>query len=262
MMVCEDESDFLVAAGLVDRVVAEVGPSWLREQLEDNPEVLRLWQGDGTSSFFDIHCLAKTCKERGVRLPKGHFDKQSGGGGAQSARNAFALARHLEKRGADIAAVLFIWDMDQNAKERRPALERARKEAQEDDRYRSRFKVVLGCPNAMMEAWVLAGFDACDDNEHQQLNDERATLGFSPVTHSHQLDATSGKKGAAARQEEPLAKKSAKRVLAVLTGNDPDRILECWKETPLETLHDRGEHNGLRDYLEEIRKILVPLFQR
>lgn len=25
---------------------------------------------------------------------------------------------------------------------------------------------------------------------------------------------------------------------------------------------ERGEHNGLRDYLEEIRKILVPLFQR
>lgn len=261
-MVCEDESDFLVAAGLVDRVITETSPSWLRELFEGSPEAVRSWQSDGMASFFDIHRLAKICRERGVRLPKGHFDGKSGGNGAQSARNAFALARHLEKQGVDIGAVLFIWDMDQDADQRWSALQQARKEAEEDSRYRSRFKVVLGCPNAMMEAWVIAGFDARDKEEQERLRAERTKVGFSPVEQSHQLDATSNRWGASAKRDEPLSPKSAKRVLAALTGGEDDRLEKCWKETPLDVLRERGEHNGLRAYLTEVAEILAPLFAR
>ena len=55
------------------------------------------------------------------------------------------------------------------------------------------------------------------------------------------------------------AKRSPKRVLAALTGGDHDRERRCWRETPLGTLRDRGKHNGLADYLEEVERRLVPL---
>jgi hypothetical protein len=51
----------------------------------------------------------------------------------------------------------------------------------------------------------------------------------------------------------------AKRVLAVLTGDDRDREARCWLETPLETLKERGQSSGLATYLAEIEKRIVPL---
>jgi predicted ATPase len=57
-----------------------------------------------------------------------------------------------------------------------------------------------------------------------------------------------------------LAEQSAKRVLDALTGDDPDRVTRCWKDTPLETLRERGEHNGLKEYLEEVGELLGPRF--
>lgn len=263
MMVVEDESDFRVAAGLMDRAVAEeTGAHWLREALLDTPQAARTWEGDGDRPFFDIHGLVDACNSRGVKLPQGHFNGRPGRSGAQSARNAFALARHLEKQGASIDAVLIVWDMDKHLATRKAALEQARSEAEADPRFKTRFKIVLGRPKAMMEAWILAGFDARDDEEHERLRQERERLGFSPVTRSHDLDATSNKEGASGQREEALAKKSAKRVLEALTSNAPDRIVKCWQETPLDTLRERGERNGLRDYLKEVREILLPLFDR
>jgi hypothetical protein len=262
LMVCEDAFDFRIASGLADRAVGEVNPSRLREALEDTPEAIRAWHGDGTNDFFNIHHIADYCDALDVKLSYGHFGEEPGGEGAQSARNAFALVRHLVRKGASIDAVLLLWDMDQNVKERRPALQQARAAEQSLRHVDGTFKIVLGCPNAMMEAWVIAGFDAGNDDERGRLQEERKKIGFSPITRSHDLDATSNKEGASAKREEPLAKKSAKRVMDALTDNDPDRVMKCWKETPLETLRERGEHNGLRDYLQEVKEILVPLFER
>jgi hypothetical protein len=260
LMVCEDDSDFRIASGLVDRVIAEVGPSWLRAALEDTPGAMRSWRGDGAKDFFDIHHIAETCDALEVKLSYGHFNGKAGGAGAHGARNAFALVRHLVTTGTPIDAILFIWDMDQQGKERRAALRQARAEAKSLRYIGDTFEIVLGCPDAMMEAWVLAGFDARNDDERTRLSQERQNLGFSPVTLSQELDATSNKRGASAKRDEPLAKKSAKRVLDALTGDDPDRVMGCWKDTPLETLRERGEHNGLKEYLEEVGEILGPRF--
>lgn len=261
MMVCEDESDFRIASGLMERVAVEnVVADWLRSTIADSPDAVRVWQRDESMEFFDIHRIADYCDRNDVRLPHGHFNGEAGRAGAHCARNTFALARRLVEDGTDIDVVLLVWDMDQDADQRKAGLEQAREEA--SARFSTTFKIVLGCPNAMMEAWVLAGFDACDDEERARLNHERTKIGFSPTTHSQNLVATSSKREISDKREDPLAKKSAKRVLAALTGGDADRILKCWKETPLETLRDRGEHNGLREYLKEVAEILVPLFAR
>ena len=83
------------------------------------------------------------------------------------------------------------------------------------------------------------------------MTDLRQELGFAPNVHAHQLDA-----------KDEQAKRSAKRVLRVLTGNDRDREERCWKVTPLETLRARGEATGLRDYLAEVEQHLLPLVPR
>jgi hypothetical protein len=51
-----------------------------------------------------------------------------------------------------------------------------------------------------------------------------------------------------------------KRVLQLLVGDDYDREEACWTECPLEILTERGQSNGLAEYLEEVRTRLVPLF--
>jgi hypothetical protein len=78
-----------------------------------------------------------------------------------------------------------------------------------------------------------------------------ARLGFSPVEESHQLDA-----------QDETAKRSAKRVLGLLTRGDADREARCWQEPPLETLVARGKDNGLAYFLEAVDRCLVPLAVR
>jgi hypothetical protein len=40
---------------------------------------------------------------------------------------------------------------------------------------------------------------------------------------------------------------------------DWERQRKCSQATPLRVLADRGRHNGLSDYLDEVRTLLIPL---
>jgi hypothetical protein len=51
-------------------------------------------------------------------------------------------------------------------------------------------------------------------------------------------------------------------VLRVLVGDNPEREERCWKQTPLDTLHERGTQTGLDEYLHEVRQHLVPLLRK
>jgi hypothetical protein len=113
------------------------------------------------------------------------------------------------------------------------------------------FRIVLGCAHPMREAWVLCGFEPDGDEERSRLQVLRQELGFSPSEHSHRLDA-----------KDEHAKRSAKRVLRILTGGDHAREQRCWQVTSLETLHDRGEQTGLRAYLIELEDHVVSLVVR
>ena len=95
----------------------------------------------------------------------------------------------------------------------------------------------------------VAGFDPAEEDEATRHTAERQDLGFDPRTRSEELTAC----------KDDKAKRSPKRVVAVLCGNRFEREQRCWRETPLVILRERGVNNGLTAYLDEIRERLAPL---
>jgi hypothetical protein len=244
---CEAAADFQIASTLVDRVLRTAAPSWVVDVLDTAPESILSWHGDGQGrAYFDVHSLTKYVDELRIRVPHGHFDGRPGAADAMMARTALAIARHLVKHGHAIDAALLVRDMDDQP-ERATGLEQARAEA----RTWSAFQIVLGCADPMREAWVLCGFEPESDEERSRLDDLRQDLGFHPHEHAHQLTA-----------KDEQARRSAKRVLRVLTADDRDREARCWTHAPLDVLRARGEPTGLRAYLLEIEQLLVPLVTR
>jgi hypothetical protein len=248
LVCCESPADFKTVAGLVDRVIREKGPDWLRDLLEapvGGPEDALDWGGDPEGrSFFDIHKLSHYARQLGIRVPQGHFNGDPGAAGALMARTFFHVVRKFLQRGEKIDAVLFIWDMDDRGNDRRKGLHQARDEA----RKFMPFGIVLGCPDPMKEAWVLAGFEPANDAERSELAQLRQELGFNPCEEAHRLDA---------KQEQ--AKRNPKRVLHALTGGDSERESLCWTSAPLGHLMARGKFNGLAEFLGEVEQTVLPL---
>ncbi|HSO00049.1 MAG TPA: hypothetical protein VLS89_17265 [Candidatus Nanopelagicales bacterium] len=248
LVFCEAGADFRTTSALVDRVLHDEGPAWVADVLPAHPEAIREWVSDGQGNqFFDIHYLDKYRRQfKDVRFAYGHFDGKPGAAGAQMARNAFFIARAVAKQDAStgLAAVLLVWDMDDQGEERRLGLAQARDEASR----REKFQIVLGCPDRMREAWVLVGFEPESDEERARLEELRRELGFSPCDEAHRLDA-----------KDEHAKRSPKRVLAKLMAGDAEREARCSTGAPLAQLRERGEQSGLRAFLDEIRNLVVPL---
>lgn len=244
---CEAAGDFRVASDLIDRVLRDEGPPWLAGLLDEYPDSARVWHAHGEArAFFDVHAWRALAKELSIRIPHGHFGGRPGGAGALMARTLFQIVRELNRRAkADetIDVVVLVWDMDDQVDERRRGLHGARYEA----RTWAPFEIVIGCPDPMREAWVLAGFEPVDDDERVRLDGLRRELGFSPSEHAYRLTA-----------KDEQAKLSAKRVLRVLVKGDPDREARCWRETSIDALRARGESSGLREYLDEVRDLLLP----
>jgi hypothetical protein len=250
LVFCEASADSETVKGLVERVLREEGPQWLRDLLEGAADdVVRQiydWVPDGEGrTFFDLHKLASYASRLRIRVPQGHFSGAPGAPGALMARTAFRVARELELKGEKIDAVLLVWDMDDQGEGRRQGLRQARDEARE----LVPFVLLLGCADPMREAWVLAGFEPKTDEERTRLEALRQELGFNPCEEAHRLDA-----------KKEQAKRSPKRVLEALTAGDHDRKKLCWTEAPLVLLRNRGQGSGLVSFLDEATAGLVPLF--
>ncbi|KYF56926.1 hypothetical protein BE08_22215 [Sorangium cellulosum] len=138
---------------------------------------------------------------------------------------------------------MLVRDSDGREAERRQGLEQARQDADWP------FEVILGVAHPMRECWALAGFVPGTRQETASLADLRKELGFDPTARSHELDASS-----------KTAKKSPKRVLAHLTGDENEREARCWTEPPLDRLRERGRDNGLAAFLSGVEDGLVPVF--
>jgi len=247
LVFCEAEADFRTVKGLIDRVVREDGPSWVKEHLESYPlDSLCEWVGDDSGkSFFDVHRTSRYAQTQGVRLPHNRFDGRRAAAGHLMARTALLVARQEAKIRGEIDAVILVWDADEQGDARREGLDQARRAA----RLEERFRIVLGCPDREREARVLAGFGPDHKIEQQRLDEERRALGFCPCAEAHRL-----------RDNDDQAPRSPKRALAALTAGDALREERCWAEAPLDRLKQRGESSGLRAFLEEIASELVPAF--
>lgn len=245
---CEAPADFRLTVGLVDRVLRERAPSWVADNYE-TPEVIRSWHPDPSGrAYFDLHALNEYMDRLRVSSTCGHFNGRPGGAGSSMLRKALKIARALSKQLSDepIDAVVLVWDMDQQSEERRAGVALARDEA----RGWATFQIVCGFQDPEREAWVLAGFEPCDDAERALLAELHEALGFSPVIHAARL-----------RDKSAGAVRNIKRVLGRLTRADPDREERCWTEPPLAILRERGGESGLADFLGEIERVLLPFLE-
>lgn len=247
LVFCESPADFETVQGLVDRVLRERGPDWVREIVEGSLEAaqgFREWVSDGEGrNHFDLHKLSAYASRHKLRVPQGHFAGRPGEAGALMGRTAFLVVRELVLSGTEVDAVLLVWDMDDQGTARRTGLDQASNEA----RPLVSFEIVLGCPEPMREAWVLAGFEPETDAERARLAAMRQELGFNPCEEAHRLDA-----------KKEHAKRSPKRVLDVLTAGEHEREVLCWTGTPLVLLRARGTHSGLTAFLDGAAESLIP----
>ncbi len=233
-VVCEAPADAHTGCELADRVIVEE-TDWVESEMLDD---LRRWRGFQSSD----QCLlwrevAALAAERRIRV-HGHFQGEPGAPDAHAALKAFLVLRSSEHMPD---AFVLLRD-DDGEQARKNGLNQAR------ERFSRSKQVAIGLATTKRECWVLAGFDPKSGSEEEALADVRKGIGFDPREKSEQLTA-----------KHDGDKRSAKRVLAVLCGADLDREAECWRSAELVKLNARGEKNGLKDYLEEVRRIICPI---
>ncbi len=237
VVVYEADADFRTATELADRVLSE-RIDWLEAELLDSQ---RIWVGATASGrLLAWKYLPELAREAGFAV-RGHFNNETGAADAKAARRAIEYIRNTLP---EVSALVLIRDSDNDLR-RRKGLNQAR------DADRSGLPIVLGLAIHERESWVLSGFvaEAKNDTELERLREACVELGFDPTTTPHELTAT----------KDDQAKRSPKRVLRKLSGDDRDRERRCWVEASLEQLRENGGRNGLAEFLKEIETKLVPL---
>jgi hypothetical protein len=234
-VVHETRADFETATELADRVLCDA-IAWLDEDLLVHQ---RTWLGESTEGQrLTWKAIKYLALDAGITA-EGHFDGEPALADARAARRAIL---YLLEKNPDVEVIVLIRDQD-DQRERRRGLEQAQREDH------GGIPILVGLAVAERECWVLSGYDPQNHDEVSRLQTERAELGFDPREQSHKLTAC----------KDDTAKRSPKRTLKALSGDDRNRERRCWRETPLSRLRERGTENGLTDYLAEVHVRLVPL---
>ncbi len=232
-VVYEAPADFQTATELADRVLVEAF-DWMETGLIEH---LRSWVEDHFGNPLTWKSTKRLALDHGIAFA-GFFDGSPAEPDAYAARRAIRLLRHLIP---DLDGVMLVRDQDDQP-DRRAGLEQARDEEK-------LVPIVVGLAVVERESWVICGFEPIDEPEDSRLADERQKLGFDPRIRSHELTAC----------KDDQANRSPKRVLRKLSGGAHEREQQCWRETALEVLKERGTENGLTLFLEEVREKFAPL---
>lgn len=228
--------DQRTACGIADRVLCGSVDWIVPEMLDAFRQWRGLTRGEPFLAWKQVHTRAR---DANIRI-NGYFEGESGAPDAFITRRALALLTAKGER--DIDAVLLLRDSDNDA-ERRKGLDQGRAGVD------GLGPILIGVAHTKRECWALAGFMPLDEAERERLDALRQELGFDPCAQAQELTA-----------EHPGAKRDAKRVLSLLTGEDFEREATCWKEAPLQQLEERGEAAGLAAFIRELRLKLVPLW--
>jgi hypothetical protein len=238
-VVGEDEGHFRVATALVDDVLtAEI--TWLHGILDS----CRGWIGlEANERWYkyspeDAHDVRPFTIDGVTIRPQGWIAGEPLKLEASMWRKALLLLCHRMPR-PDI--VVLARDLD-GYPERRAGIEQVL------HGFRWPFPIVVASPEPEIEAWVVSGFQPLHDGERAELEQLRRELSFDPTRQSHRL--TSRPNDAAT---------DAKRVLSRLCNDDPDREAACLQHA---ILHQRGEHNWARAFLDDVAQRIVPAFGR
>lgn len=246
VVIVESRADSEIATKLAERILLEK-IEWLDhdyEQLQyhfkwsglkENTEYSRWIWLDDLIKFFSSEFNFPKIRSNGKLKTDG-----------QATRKVIKLISFLRyKLKRNIKAVIFIRDLD-NQPERRDDIEQARLE-QED----KSFKVIIGMADRMRESWVLNGFIPLSPTEERILQAIKDGLNFDPCKDAQKLRSNSF--------EHPDRERNPKVVVKSLTDDNRLREQQCWEETPLELLRQRGGNTGLTDYLNEIEERLAPI---
>ncbi len=250
VVIVESSADAQTATKLAERVLTEK-IDWLEPDLLQN---LFQWSGleVGTehACWRDISNIMQRAKESGLPIPKFLGHSKSGALKADGAATMkiLNLIRLLQlKNNRQVRTVLLIRDLD-NQPERREGVEQAR--AEHIDR-EPKLEIIIGAADRMREAWILNGFIPSNQEEIQILENIKNELSFDPCEEAHKLRSNSW--------EEPERTRNPKVVLEKLTGGNKLREQQCWEETSLELLQQRGSSTGLKAYLQELEQRLIPV---
>ncbi|MBE9040907.1 hypothetical protein IQ235_08960 [Oscillatoriales cyanobacterium LEGE 11467] len=251
IVIVESDADARTATELAERILIEK-IEWLER---DTLKYLFRWSGlqenTDNSCWKDIKKIVQNFQDTSQFRPPRFLGRRRTNNTPLKADGAAAikilnLVYFLQKERA-IKAVFLIRDLD-NQPERREGLEQAR--MQDIDR-KPKLEIVLGTANRMREAWVLNGFIPANSLEEQLFAKIKQQLAFDPCTESEKLRSTS--------REDRDRLRNPKVIVGELTATDMERERQCWEETSLMILQERGKNTGLTDYIREIEERLVPI---
>lgn len=252
VLVCEGSSDPPLVCDLSDRVLKDA-VGWLRDH--DELDELRSYRGlDENQPYLPWIEVKERFEKSRLRLGR-RFGNEVPLPDQVTTRKLLLLiaAHHQASKGeGGVNGVLIFRDADHQP-ERRRGIEAARDEfvrshEASESLHAWRQHIAIAVAEPMNEAWVIAGFEPTEDSEQTAFAAAREELGFAPNASPEALDA-----------REHGAKRSAKRVLDQLCPH-PERRARYWRETPLDTLRQRGERCGLSQFFDEVREKLAPLF--
>ncbi|MEA5418448.1 hypothetical protein VB712_04365 [Spirulina sp. CCNP1310] len=251
IVIVESRADAEIATELAQRVLLEK-VDWLEpESLQHFFKWAGLDPGTNYSCWKDLNNIVERVKHDGLRIRYlGHSKDGPQKTDYATTSKSLKLIHFLQhKYKRPIKAVIFIRDLD-NQPERRQSIEQACSEYRDPQ---SPLAIVIGTPDRMREAWVLNGFIPSSESEQEKqvLQEIQSQLKFDPCEESHRLRSTS--------KEEPERMRNPKVVLEILTRADQLREQQCWQETRLEILRQRGTKTGLALYLDEVEQRLMPI---
>ncbi|MBE9187993.1 hypothetical protein IQ270_25960 [Microcoleus sp. LEGE 07076] len=246
VVIVESSADARTATKLADRILVQK-IDWLE------PEMLQhLYQWSGLEAETDNSCwknidditkrLADKFKFPTIRS-NGKF--KSDGQSANKIIKLISFIQYKQKR--EIKAVIFMRDLD-NQPERKKHIDQVRSE---HINQQPKLAIIIGTANKMREAWVLNGFIPFNREEEQLLQEITTQLTFNPCNESHKLRSNS--------LTEPDRMRNPKAVVEKLTGGQMEREQQCWEETNLEHLREKGVQTGLTAYINEIEERLIPI---
>jgi hypothetical protein len=244
IVIVESGADARTATKLAERILVEK-VDWLDD---DNLQYFFHWSGlqNGTqhSDWSNVNQIIEEAKALGYKParflghPKDGVPYQEYGAKADK---VLKLVRFLQKT-RQIRAILLIVDLD-NKPERRKGFDQARSV---HINRQPKLEIVIGTADRMREAWVLNGFIPSNQEEEQILEEIKSELKFDPCIESHRL-----------RGKDDI--RDPKEVVKKLTDKNMEREQQCWEDTRLELLRERGIHTGLTDYIREVEQRLIQI---
>ena len=228
VVVCEAAADRETACGYADRVILDA-IEWVELEYLDS---IRTWRGlEPGETYLRWGSIREKCRARRIKL-HGHFDNQPADFDAHAGRRALLLIKSMS---FDLDAVVLVRDSDGKTAIAR-GLEQARAEAEAKTTLLA--PILLGIAHPKRESWVLAGFEALNQDEFARIEAARRELGFHPCEQPESLTAS-----------HDHDKKSAKRVLEAMKAGVAERESTCWNSGELGPKRERGRLSGLDAFL-------------